>query len=337
MKTRGMGSLVLVLVMLLPAAASAQKSGGGTKSADKAAASGDKSADGQDVEMGVDPLPDVGDPSAPAGSEENPGAPHTEFTAPPATAHAEAQPVGPQPYPIEQVLRPLTLPRHMVEVTLTTPNTFNPYVQSEVLGAHVGYDDRLELGLRYGLGTLADGSYYSGKAFALDGQYQIFHFLAAQLSIPMLVDPFSFGVTLGAPLKFTIIDKLALLFGRDLLTFRIDRFAPSIDNAALNQAYADLDATNTALPAGDVTLNFGAIWQQKPNLAFDVHLGIRSTINSTSDVSGTGSTDRDAIALDAGLTYSTSNKVDVGGRIGFADLNNADRSFGLSLVAALRI
>ena len=337
MKIRGMGSMALFLVMILPAAASAQKAGGAKNGAAKAGASGDKSADGQDVEMGLDPLPSVGDPSAPAGSAENPNAPHTEFTAAPVEAHAQAQPASPQPYPIEQVERPLTLPRHMVEVTLTTPNTFNPYVQSEVLGAHAGYDDRLELGLRYGLGTLADGSYYGGKAFAIDGQYQIFHFLAAQMSIPMLVDPFSFGVTLGAPLKFTLFHKLALLFGRDLLTFRIDRFAPSIDNAAQNQAYADLDATNTALPAGDVTLNFDAIWQQKPNLALSAHLGIRLTINSTSDVSGTGSTDRDALPFDVGLTYSTSNKVDIGGRIGFADVNNADKSFGLSLLAALRI
>jgi hypothetical protein len=314
-----LAALPLLLVVLCPSVVLAQ------------------TTDDEEVEMGDDPL--AGESSDFVdldGTAENPAAPDTEFGRRPAAEVTAAAPAVPGEYPIERVLRPITLPERMTEVSLTLPNTFNPYVQSFVLGGQHGVTEEIQAGLRYGIGTFVasdgDSEFFAGKAFALDVRYQIFSWLAGQLSLPLLVDPFAMGVTLGAPFQFTFFDRLRLYGGGDLLTLSVSRFAPQVDNAAHNAAFVALDETGTALPSGHLFISGGAIYQHQPHIAFDARVGVYTVFKSLNDSSST-----DPLLFDVGATYSTSNKVDVGARIGFADLNDAGGSFGLHLLAALRL
>ncbi len=281
-----------------------------------------------DDDKGESPIPS----DAPDGAEENPKAPVTpfdDFSKPKVATRVSAAPARPAEYPIERALRPITLPRRMTEVTLDAPNSFNPYVQSGVLGARHGITERIQAGLRYGTGTLYDGEYFAGKALSVDGEYQVFDWLAAQLSLPMLVDPFSMGVTVGAPMKFNPLPRLRFDLFRDLVTFKVSRFAPSVVDAAANDRQVQADEVNSVLEDGDIKLNAGATWQLQPQMAIEGRFGLRAPDFEFQSDSPT--------SLDVGLIYSSTNKVDIGGRFGFADLNHTDESFGLWLLAALRI
>jgi hypothetical protein len=277
---------------------------------------------------GVDP-PASSPSDAPTGAEENPDAPVTDFEKPAKIETAVSAPAAPADYPIERALRPITLPRRMAEVTVDAPNSFNPYVQSGLLGARYGITHQLQAGLRYGTGTLFDGEYFAGKTFSIDGEFQVFHWLAAQVSVPMLVDPYSVGVVLGAPMKFTLLGRLRFDLLRDFLTFKVSRFAPSVVDAAFNERQVELDETNSVLPDGEIAANAAATWQLQPNMAIEARFGVRGRDFEFQSDSPT--------AFDVGLVYSSTNRIDIGGRMGFADLNHTDQSFGLWLLAALRI
>ncbi|HKE20238.1 MAG TPA: hypothetical protein VKB80_35435, partial [Kofleriaceae bacterium] len=206
---------------------------------------------------------------------------------------------------------------------------FNPYVQSGLLGVRYGITDQIQAGLRYGTGTLDDGDYITGKTVSVDAEYQVFDWLAGQLSVPMMVDPFSAGITLGAPMKFTFIERLRFDLFRDFVTFKLSRFAPSVVDAAFDDRMVEADRTNSVIEDGEINFNAGATWQLQPQIAIEGRYGLRALDFELQTDS--------PMALDLGLIYSGSNKVDIGGRLGFADLNHTDRSFGLWLLAALRI
>jgi len=286
---------------------------------------------GDEVELGDDPLPTGDMGSDPTGVEENPDAPNASASASATTTtRKKVEQPSEKTFPMELVARPITLPERMTEITYELPNSFNPYVQGSVLGARHGITDQIQGGLRYGTGALFDGEYFAGKAFALDFEYEIFPWLAAQLALPILTDPFAMSVSLGAPLKFHLGERLAFVGGRDIITFKAKRFMPSVANAAENEALAAADKLNDDLPEGQLSFTGAAIWQHKPNMAFDARVGFIYPLDAKSDQST-----RDRILLDLGLLYSTSPKIDVGARMGFADLNETDSSFGLSLLAAL--
>jgi hypothetical protein len=343
---------VLFLVVVMgpaPAAAQAEEGAGDAKtdgakdkSKAKRKAKGDGKAKDDDKAKGKDEdkaseEEDASDAAAespsgaPRGADENPKAPVTEFQefSQPEVEVRRPQPPAPTEYPIERVLRQITLPERMTEVTLDAPNSFNPYEQSGLIGARHGITAEIQAGLRYGTGTLHDGEYFVGKAISVDGEYQVFDWLAAQLSLPMLVDPFSLGVTVGAPMKFTFFERLRLDLLRDLVTFKVSRFAPSVVDAEFNDAQVEADETNSVIEDGRINLNAGATWQLQRQIALEGRLGVQAPDFEFQSDSPT--------ALDVGLIYSGSNKVDVGGRLGFADLNNTDESFGIWLLAALRI
>lgn len=290
------------------------------------APSGGEKTDDTALPPGVAATP--GSPDAPTGSEENPDAPITDFDRPVEAEVARAAPVA-DDYPIERALRPITLPRRMTEVTLDAPNSFNPYVQSGLLGVHHGITNRIQAGLRYGTGTLFDGEYFTGKTVAVDGEFQIFHWLSAQLAVPFMFDPTSVGVTVGAPMKFTVQGRLRFDLFRDLVTFKVNRFAPSVWDAAANDALVLADATNTVLPDGEINANAAASWQLQPHMSIEGRFGVKARDFEFQSDSPT--------LFDLGLIYSSTNKIDIGGRMGFADLNHTDSTFGLWLLAAVRI
>ena len=269
------------------------------------------------------------------GEEENPGAPVTGDDQPTTTV-IKPLPEHHGPYPIEYVLRPNVLPKRMSEVTLDLPNKFNKYMQSFVLGVHHGATDELELGIRYNIGTFTEGGdgidneFYAGKAVAIDGEYAIFSWLSAQLSVPMLFDPFAIAGTLGAPMKFSLFEKLSIELGRDLLSFRIHRFIPSAENAAINEFLTAADETMTDTPAAIFNLQAAFTYQHKANTAIQARVGQSTSVDSDE------TTERNPLLFDLGLYYSTSNRLDFGGRVGWFDINDASETFGISLFAAAR-
>jgi hypothetical protein len=148
----------------------------------------------------------------------------------------------------------------------------------------------------------------------------------------MLFDPFSSAVSFGPHMQWTFFDKLLIFGGRDLFTIRINRLIPSVTSPVETAGYVALDATETDLPAGEFNLNGGVAYQYMPNMAIEGRVGVRTFFDSSTD-----STDRDPLLFDLGLIYSSSNKIDVGGRLGWSDVNRADESFGLWVFGAFRI
>ena len=273
------------------------------------------------------------------GEEENPNAPRVgddDDDQPVATASAQAMPEQHGPYPIQYVMRPNLLPKRMTEITLDLPNKFNKYMQSFVLGAHHGVTEKLEMGLRYNIGTFTEGGdgvdneYFTGKTVAIDAEYGIFSWLSAQLSIPMNFDPFASAATLGAPMKFSLFEKLSIELGRDLFTFRINRFIPSVENQAINEALTVADETNTDVPAAYFNIQSAFTYQHKENVAVQARVG--QTYSADSDET----TERNPLLFDLGLYWSKSNRIDFGGRAGWFDINNASENFGVYLFAAAR-
>lgn len=273
------------------------------------------------------------------GEEENPGAPVTGVEggggADVSTSKA-VEPVARGPYPLAYVARPLTLYRRMTEVSLDLPNSFNSYVQNAVLAARHGVTDTIQLGLRYGTMSFVavDGETetFGGKTFAIEAQYAVFPWLAPQISVPMLVDPYSVAVSFGPEMKFTLFDKLKLFGLRDLFTIRIHRLIPSVTSPAQTAIYVAADEVETDLPAGGMQVSGGAAYQFQENMAVEARVGVQTFFDSQTDA-----TDRDPLQFDLGLIYSTSNMIDIGGRLGWSDLNRADESFGLWAFGAFRI
>lgn len=263
------------------------------------------------------------------GADENPDAPKLIDDEPtePATA-AKAKLDG--PYPIELALRPLTLHAGMSEAALLIPSTFDSPVVSGAVRVGYGVTREAQLGLRYGGGSLTEDEFVTGKAVAIDFYYLVKPWVAGQLSVPMLLDPFAIGVRLGAPMKFRF-DKFSLFAGHDLIGIKFKRFIPEVEVAAANATAVMLDASNTTVHDAELRLLGGVIYQLKPHLAFTGEAGLVTQIGALD------SEDNSALRMSGTLTYSKSNKLDLGGRLFIDDFNAVSETGGLALFAALRI
>lgn len=284
-----------------------------------------------DEDTGTEDLFADEDPDAPAGSDENPDAPRLPGDQPPRAddGTAKERVMGTEAYPIEVVKRPITLFGTMSEISLDVPVTFDPFLLTGLLEADYGVTDRIQIGLRYGAGALTEDGFEEGKSFDVHAFYLLEDWAAVQLSIPILVDPFALGVTLGAPLKFRFFDdQLALTFGRDLLSIAIVDFVPDVDNPALTAALIASEAVGTVQPDGALRFIGGATYQWKPNLALTGELGLIAQDFSSSDA---------IYPLQGILTYSSSNKIDLGARAGFIDLGAGTEGMFAAVFAALRI
>lgn len=264
----------------------------------------------------------------PAGAAEDPKDP-PQWDAP-SEEEVEAKKSQPKRtgYPIEQVLRPIMLDPGMAEISSETPLYFSPVRAAERLRVRYGINDRVEFGLRYTMGAVIEDGFTAGKAVAVDTQVHVFDWLAVQVSLPILLDPFAMGVGLGAPMKFGVHDKVALFFGRDLLSFRVSGFVPVIEDPLVNEELSRQRDANTILPRGDVRMLGGVIYQIDPDLALTAEIGV---IAKDFGISNSG------VPLSASLLYSTSKNVDLGGRLGFDDLDQGADTFGITLLAAFRL
>lgn len=283
---------------------------------------------GNEVELGDDLVAPIDDGESPGGVEENPGAPHA------VGMDANKKKAGPKanargPYPLELAARPLTLNSGMSEVYLEIPTNFDPFWAAGTLRGSYGVNDKIEISLRYGLGALDDGGEFTeGKAIGVDFVYLVHDMVAIQASVPMLLDPFAMGLTLGAPVKWHPFEKLAFTFGRNLLNIKLKRFVPDVNNAVTDAGLVALDATNTTMDDGDIRLLFGVIYQQSPNLAIVGETGFIGPDFGTTDA---------GYPLTLSLVYASTNKLDLGGRIGFSNLDSASKHFGAAIFCALRL
>jgi hypothetical protein len=287
--------------------------------------------EGQEVEPAEDDTP----PEDIEGTSENPGAPRLPGEEN-QTVVVVAPPVVRTGYPIEEVLRPITLPAVTSEVGLDAHTRFDPFDLELGLRARYGITRQWQIGLRYLIGGVYDDptsmdeatAFNTGKAFGIDVTYLVFDWLAAHVTLPMYVDPFAMGMTVGAPMKFRFKDKVALVLLDDLIDVRFTKFVPSLVNEQQNEANRASYEVNGITSDGNINLKFGAIYQQKPNMAFRFNF-FQSFVDFGDDDNPTG--------IEGIVQYSPSADMDVSGRVGIDALDQADSTFGVILAAAYRI
>ncbi len=221
--------------------------------------------DDDDIELGDDTPEEAPayDGPPPSGSEEDPSAPKLadDKKREKEEAVIKAKTVI-ESYPTKYIDRPLTLPSQMVEVEFHTPLTFNPWSVGANLKLDYGITEKVEVGLLYGMGTYhKDSKFEAGKAVGIQTRVGITEDISVEATIPMLFDPFAMSLTIGAPMRFRLNDKLALYLGHDLLSFKISKFMPLVFDPVGNAGLATQADIGTALPSSALTLNLGAGYQ----------------------------------------------------------------------------
>jgi hypothetical protein len=281
------------------------------------------------VEMSEDNTP----PADVNGTDENPDAPRIpDEDGGPAVPAKAARPAG---YPVEEIYRPLTLPRNMSEVALSPHLTVNPLNSNAELRARYGVTRQWQLGLTYDIGGVykkptptGKTGFNAGKAVGPDVTVLVQNFIAIKVGLPIYLDPVAVGLTLAAPIKFTFFDKLAIGGLDDLLEIRLHKFMPSFGSQLENDVNAGYIANNTVTSKGALRFSGYVTYQYEPRLAL---FGRLSVINRNFD------SIQNDVLLVGGLQYSPRRYVDVGASVGWQDLTVPSQTFGLNLFAALRI
>jgi len=278
------------------------------------------------------------------GREENPDNPKVGAgdTEEPGTEKPPPKPTG---YPIEEVMRPITLHGGMAEVSLFLHTQIPDFYQSDALHARYGITDQIEIGLTYvflGIWDRRDVDnaqssqvgFHAGKALGLDVAYRITDWGAVRVGFPIYVDPFAMSLTIGTPLKFRFGDKVAIGALDDLLNIRLYRFPVSYYSERDNAIAAQAEVNNTAQSKGSLTFSGYGEYQLQPNLALIGRLGLElNDFSQNRNASGHGGW---RTSLRAGAQFSVMPNLDIGGTIGFDNLSTTD-SFGINVYGAFRI
>ncbi len=277
---------------------------------------------------GIADEPDDVEFSSDSGIDDNPEAPNSIFAdenkdQSKAKSSAEAANSG---YPSRVIDRPLNLPGGMVQVALDLPVSVDPFAVSGTLTGSYGITSDVEIALQYSPGRYGD-DFAVGRAVALQTQYLVTDFLAAELSIPMYLDPFAIGVVAAAPFRYEFFDKFAIVAGRDFLSVKIHEFLPSIENATSNDALIAARENNQIVPVWAVNLAAGAIYQLDDKLALDAEFGSR--FDDTNAAA--------AWLMNVGVLYANTNKLDFGARVSAADLAKFTETLSLRVFLNVRI
>ncbi|MBL8621980.1 MAG: hypothetical protein JNK64_11770 [Myxococcales bacterium] len=295
---------------------------------------GDPGAGGE-TELDDDPPPATTDGDT--GAEENPDAPRI------LGEPTDTGPKAPAPratgYPIEEVLRPLTLPDFTSEIRLDAAVYPSPFDAEFGLRARYGITRQAQLGVRYAIGGLYDDGkvnppktrWNTGKAVEINFQFLVTDWVAPRIAIPMYVDPFTIGMTLGAPVKFRFGKKFAIVGFEDVVGFKFlkKKFLPTLEGERPNEFDAATLDTGTIKSDGFIRLDFGAVYQYKPNVALTGRFGIN--FDDFSQRGDTGS------SLRLQVQYSPKRKIDLLGLMGFDRLDDAADTFHLAGALAVRI
>lgn len=275
--------------------------------------------------------PEEARPSDMEGTSENPGAP-IDYDRPPPTVAQTAKP-RPEGYPLEEVWRPLTLPRFMTEVALDTRFNVSPFINGQTLRARFGVTPEVQVGLLYNIGGIykdgtRDTAFNTGKAVGVAGAYKIREWLAAQVVVPVYLEPFAASINLAAPMKFRFGDRYALVIADEVVEIRLTKFVPSLISEQLNEVNVSNENTNTRTDAGTFKFSGMGIFQYKPDTALFGRVAV-SIIDFDSQRLG--------YMLKVGGQMTVMKSLDLSAQMGFDDLGNADNTFGFQLGAAFRI
>lgn len=329
------------VVVIATGAAIAQPKNDAAPAADAASATGSAlPAAGTTVE----PIEDA-PPADMEGRDENPDAPRGTA----ATVTATVEPVATKSagYPVELALRPITLPANMSEVSIEPHITVSPADGPGLLRARYGITPKVQLGLTYVFGGVYDDpatpmtkdyDFHPGKAGGLDVTVLLKNWAAVRVGLPVFLDPFAMGLTIGVPLKFHVTDRFAIGGMDDLLNIALPfgaEFAPSFTSARFNAAASEADATGSTQSRGLMRFSGYGIYQQKANLAIIGQLAIElEDFAQNRGSSGFGGT---TTSIHGGVSFSPKRFLDVGGMLGFDDLARMPDSFTLTGFAAVRI
>jgi hypothetical protein len=314
-------------------------SGSATATAGSAAGSAGSAAEGSAVQMTEDPPP-----SDMTGMAENPDAPRS--TIDPETSvlgNASPPPRVVTGFPIEEVLRSITLPQNMSEVSLMPHAVVSPYAGSMALRARYGITPRVQLGLTYVVGAIFDDpstleskqGFHPGKTIGLDVTVMLQDWVGVQVGVPIYISPLALSVTLGVPMKFTFGDKFAVGGLDDFLNIRLDRFAPTFYQELQNATNANDTMTNTIKSQGELRVSLFGLYQYEPNIAFNGRIGIQMEDFATGKTDGCAGQCLTTF-ISAGVRYSPRKYLDLGFSIGFDDLAHGG-SFAPAGFLAFRI
>ncbi len=332
-----MGSLLSGLLTLVSVSVASAQPGGssGTAPTPAPAPPADPATTAQPVEMTEDPAPADMD-----GTTEDPDAPKVV---------GEPTPIAPPPkaarsgYPIEEALRPITLPQNMSEVTIDPHLRLEPFETTMALRARYGITRQVQLGLTYVLGSIYDDpatpsdktGFHPGKAVGLDVTILLQDWIAVRVGVPVYIDPVATSLMLGVPLRFIFPDARFAIGGLDdLLNIRLTEFAPEFYSEQRNaQSAANVD-TNTTASRGWLRFSGYAQYNHKENLAFIGRFGV--TFDDFSSNRGTTGFGGVTTSMRVGVQLSPKPFLDLGFSLGFDDMARA-KSFGPGAFLAFRI
>jgi hypothetical protein len=296
----------------------------------------------------VQPIEDT-PPSDMNGTDENPDAPKgvsSENNEVKATVPAPTKPTG---YPIEEALRPITLPQNMSEVSISPHVYASPFSFADAVRARFGITKQIQLGFTYLYGSAYDATqvssamsgtaFHSGKALGLDVTVMLQDWIGVRVGVPVYLSPVAVSLSVGAPIKFSFGNKFAIGGLDDVLNIKLDRFAPSLYYDTQNAIGAANDTNNTAQSRGHVRVSAYGVYQAAPNLAWIGRAGVDSDLGAPGG-SAAGTTmvgGGTATFLRAGRQFSPRRFVDLGLSIGFDDLAHLPDSFAPAGFLALRI
>jgi hypothetical protein len=308
------------------------------------------SAAGSDASSGsaVEPIEEAPSATQMNGTDDNPDNPHALTNEEPAKPAVVAAPTK-KDYPVELVLRPITLTQNLTEISIAPHFQVSPFQASDAIHARYGITDKLQIGITYlYLGVWdrslvdsgAPSSYgaHVGKAFGVDATYSIFDWLAVQVGVPFYVSPFAISLQLAAPLKFHITDKFALGGLDDLLNITLHNFAPSFYQEFLNAVAANNNTNQTGNSRGQLRISVYGEYQYTHRFAFFGRIGLIDDFGPAggASVAGETSTGSSAFYIKGGFLWTPVDYLDFGASIGFDDLSTSG-SFGPQLFLALRI
>ncbi|MBX3160001.1 MAG: hypothetical protein KF773_28790 [Deltaproteobacteria bacterium] len=247
-------------------------------------------------------------------------------------------------YPVEEVLRPITLPQNMSEVGIAPHAQLSPYLMSDALRARYGITRQVQLGLTYLLGGVFDDpktpamvsdkiGVHAGKAVGLDLTVLLTDWMGVRLGVPVYINPVAVSLQLGVPMKFIVSDKFAFGGLDDLLTITLKEFPPSFYQEQINATFANNAGSGTVKSRGGMRVSGFGQYQWKPKTAMLARAGVNvDDFSSTATASGGGLT----TFLRAGLQWTPRKYVDLGFSLGFDDLGDVG-SFGPAGILNFRI
>ena len=278
------------------------------------------------------------------GKDENPDAPRTTIDGdtPAVVVPAKQMSTG---YPIEESLRPITLPQNMSEISINPHAMVSPYMGADALRARYGITRQVQIGLTYVFAGIYDDpatdedklGFHPGKAVGLDVTVLLKDWVGVKVGVPFYIDPVAFSLALGAPMKFQIMDKLAIGGLDDVVNIKLSKFAPTFYHEFNNAAASFLEESRAAQSRGTLRFATYGIYQYQPKLATILRFGVDVENFSTRQTNSGGSSGGGLTSfLRLGVNYTPRKFLDVGFSLGFDDLSFKG-SFGPAGFFAFRI